>query len=56
MKITARIKTPQKLTAKFKELKMPLNGGFEEGYDRGYAEGYEKGEESIALEIIGGKW
>lgn len=43
MKITARIKTPPKLTAKIKELKMPLNGGFEEGYERGYADGYEKG-------------
>lgn len=43
MKLTARIKAVPKLTASFKELKMPLNGGFEEGYDRGYAEGYEEG-------------
>ena len=43
MKLTARIKTPTKLTAKFKELKMPLSGVFEEGYERGYDEGYEVG-------------
>ncbi|MBQ5900230.1 MAG: leucine-rich repeat domain-containing protein [Clostridia bacterium] len=46
MKLTARIKTPTKLTAKFNELKMPLSGGFEEGYERGYAAGYEVGEAS----------
>lgn len=44
MKLTARIKTPTKLTAKFNELKMPLSGGFEEGYERGYAAGYSEGE------------
>lgn len=43
MKITAKIKTPHKMTAKFKELKMPLSGGFEEGYGQGYAAGYETG-------------
>lgn len=43
MKLTARIKTPKKLTARFKELKMPLSGGFEEGYNQGYATGYEIG-------------
>lgn len=43
MKLTARIKSVPKLTAKFKELKMPLSGGFEEGYGRGYADGYEQG-------------
>ena len=40
MKITAKIEFPKKLTAKFKELKMPLSGG----YDEGYKDGYEKGE------------
>ena len=43
MKLTARIKTPTKLTAKFNELKMPLSGGFEEGYEQGYAAGYVEG-------------
>lgn len=43
MKLTARIKTQPKLTAKIKELKMPLSGGFEEGYEQGYADGYEVG-------------
>ena len=44
MKITAKIELPKKLTAKFKELKMPLGGGYEEGYDDGYKEGYVVGE------------
>ena len=44
MKLTARIKPVPKLTATFKELKLPLNGGFEEGYEQGYAAGYEAGE------------
>lgn len=44
MKLTAKIKSVPKLTAKFKELKMPLSGGFEEGYDEGYANGYTEGE------------
>ncbi len=39
MNLTARIKSVPKLTAKFKELKMPLSGGFEEGYEQGYADG-----------------
>ena len=39
MKLTARIKYAPKLTANFKELKMPLSGGFEEGYNQGYADG-----------------
>jgi flagellar biosynthesis/type III secretory pathway protein FliH len=43
MKITARIELPKKLTAKIKELKMPLSGGFEEGYNQGYEDGYEEG-------------
>lgn len=43
MKITAKFKTPHKMTAKFNELKMPLSGGFEEGYEQGYAAGYEVG-------------
>lgn len=47
MKITVKIKTPHKMTAKFKELKMPLRGGFEEGYNQGYAAGYENGKASV---------
>lgn len=43
MKLIARIKPTTKLTAKFKELKIQLNGGFEEGYEQGIADGYRKG-------------
>lgn len=56
MKITARLKAPPKLTAKIKELKMPLNGGFEEGYERGYAEGYETGNTEVMEHLLGGEW
>lgn len=60
MKITAKIKTPHKMTARFKELKMPLSGGFEQGYERGYAEGYDKGnaegQENILNGLLGGAW
>ena len=57
MKLTARIKPPTKLNAKFNELKMPLNGGFEEGYSQGYAAGYESGyaeSEMVAAGLIDG--
>lgn len=52
MKLTARIKSVPKLTANFKELKMPLSGGFEEGYEQGYAAGYEDGKPQNGAEYV----
>lgn len=43
MKITAKIKPVAKITAKIKELQMPLSGGFEEGFEQGYIEGEKAG-------------
>lgn len=43
MKITARIEFPKKITAKFKELKMPLSGGYEQGFEDGKEAGYVDG-------------
>ena len=51
MKVTARIELPKKLTAKFKELKMPLSGGYDEGYKDGYDKGYDKGYDDARIVI-----
>lgn len=49
MKITARIELPKKITAKFKELKMPLSGGYDKGYEDGYKEGFDEGRVDIPV-------
>lgn len=51
MKLTAKIKPVPKMTAKFKELKMPLSGGFEEGYNQGYAEGVASVPDFLGMRI-----
>lgn len=43
MKVTAKIELPKKLTAKIKELKMPLSGGYEQGFEDGKEAGYVDG-------------
>ena len=46
MKFTGRIRVPEKLTASFPALKLPLSGGYEEGYADGRTAGYTEGEKA----------
>ena len=50
MKFTGRIREPEKLTASFPALKLPLSGGYEEGYADGRTDGYTEGEQAARAE------
>lgn len=46
MKFTGRIREPEKLSANFPALRLPLSGGYEEGYADGHIDGYTEGEQA----------
>ena len=52
MKFTGRIREPEKLTASFPALKLPLSGGYEEGYADGRTDGYTEGEQAARAEAV----
>ena len=52
MKFTGRIREPEKLTASFPALKLPLSGGYEEGYADGRTDGYTAGEQAARAEAV----
>lgn len=52
MKFTGCIREPEKLTASFPALKLPLSGGYEEGYADGRTDGYTAGEQAARAEAV----